>query len=63
MSGRKAKNAGYIRHLAHQIVAQLPEENADAIQILEYAKRLILEPPALPEDEPAALRLVEKEGR
>ena len=61
MTGRIHKNHEHIRHLAYQIVAQLPEETAEAILVLEYAKRLLM----LPMEqtlEPIPLRVVDKEG-
>lgn len=35
-----------IKHLAFQIVAQLPEEVPDALRVLEYARRLLVEGPS-----------------
>ncbi len=56
---RRPENLRHNKHLAFQIVAQLPEEQADALVVLEYARRLVLQEL----DEPAVvstLRLVEK---
>lgn len=61
MSGRNDKFDNHIRHLAHQIIVQMPEETGEALLVLEYAKRLLLLPLEQTEAR-AALKLVEKDG-
>lgn len=51
----------HAKHLAFQIVAQLPEEPGEALLVLEYARRLILHP-LEEEDTVVALKLVENSG-
>lgn len=60
MVSKNSANTGHIRHLAFQIVAQLPEDVADALLVLAYARRMIeqefdLAPVA------ATLKIVKKE--
>ena len=49
MNAKAAKGAlsdtrrRWLRHQASVVVAQLPEEEAEALYVLEHAKRLILE--------------------
>lgn len=50
----------FIRHLAYQIVAQLPEDSADALLVLGYATRLVEHPIEQP-DTTAALKIVKME--
>jgi hypothetical protein len=60
LSIKKSKNTNHTRHLAFQIVAQLPEEVAEAMEVLDYARRLLL----YPLDEsgaPVPLRIVKKD--
>lgn len=44
MGIKKGQNIGHIRHLAYQIVAQLPEDAGEALLVIEYAKRVLLHP-------------------
>lgn len=56
----RQKNNKQFKHLAFQIAAQLPEEPADALRVLELARRLVTIP--LEDPEPAtALRLVDRD--
>jgi hypothetical protein len=38
---RQAERERWLRRQAMQIVVQLPEEEADALQVLDYAKTLV----------------------
>lgn len=59
MGIKKGRNIEHIRHLAYQIVAQLPEDPGEALLVIEYAKRVLLHP--LSEGmEPIPLKLVDR---
>lgn len=59
MSTKPGKNAQHAKHLAFQIVAQLPESTPEALQVLDYARRLLLHP--LDDEDPVvALKVVER---
>lgn len=51
----------HARHLAYQILSQLPEEPGEAILILECAKQLLLQPFESQTAPIATLKLVEKD--
>jgi hypothetical protein len=55
-----ASNLSHVRHLAHQIVAQLPEDTNDALLVLEYARRLMLIPLDDYKAEAVPLKIVDK---
>ena len=57
MSSRATRNSKHLIHLAHQIIAQLPEDEAEALQTLRYAMRMLLHPPATEASE-CVLRIV-----
>lgn len=59
MSKEKNKNTAHIRHLSYQIVAQLPEDQAEAILVLDYAKHLLLRED-WPVNPPIEMKLVKK---
>lgn len=47
MGSSTTRNSKHLIHLAHQIIAQLPEDEADAIQTLKYAMYMLLHPPLM----------------
>lgn len=51
MNGRPKVADSHLRHLALQIAAQLPEDTPEAIKVLEYARKLLMQP--LDEVEPS----------
>lgn len=58
MSVRQKQTDSHLRHLALQIAAQLPEDTPEALKVLEYARKLLLQP--LDEPDPAnVFRLVD----
>lgn len=59
MSDAKNKGNSHIRHLAFQIVAQLPEEIGEAMLVLKYAERMLMYD-VENDARPAVLKLVEK---
>ena len=38
------ENSSHTKHLAFQIAAQLPEEIHEALKVLEYVRKLVLQP-------------------
>ena len=44
MGEQNGKHLSHIRHLAYQIVAQLPEDTGEALLVVEYVKRVLLHP-------------------
>jgi hypothetical protein len=61
MGSGPSKNTSHIRHLAFQILAQLPEETAEALEVLKYAARLVQQT-ADSATEPITLKLVDRQG-
>ena len=51
------RNSKHLIHLAHQIIAQLPEDEAEALQTLRYATYMLLHPPLIEAAE-VTLRIV-----
>ena len=47
-----------IRHLAFQIIAQLPEDTTEAVRVLDYAKLVLIEAPGVAVEGPIQLRVV-----
>lgn len=47
MASGPTKNNKHLIHLAHQIIAQLPEDEAEAIRALKYAMYMLLHPPVI----------------
>ncbi len=58
--GKDAReNFSSVRHLAYQILAQLPEDEREAIRILEYARQILLHPIEEQAHNPIVMKLVE----
>lgn len=57
MASGATRNSKHLIHLAHQIIAQLPEDEAEAIQTLKFAMFMLLHPPVIEAAE-VALRIV-----
>lgn len=52
MQVNNQKNNSHVIHLARQIVAQLGEDTAEGLLVLEYAKKMLLQPLDEPEERP-----------
>lgn len=56
----RAEKQCHIRHLAFQIIAQLPEDETAAVRVLDYARQVLLNPLAVPAAEIVPLKIVDK---
>lgn len=61
MAKNSRESDSRIRHLAYQILAQLPEEEEAALRILQYARQLLLHPVEEQEQPPVVMKLVERQ--
>lgn len=57
MSASTGRNSKHLIHLAHQIIAQLPENEEEALMVLRFATYMLLHPP-LVEAAEVILRIV-----
>ena len=57
MTAPAGKNSKHLIHLAHQIIAQLPENEEEALMTLRFAIYMLLHPPVV-EAADVVLRIV-----
>lgn len=58
----RARKDLQIRHLAFQVIAQLPEEVREALRILDYARKVLIlvEAPSVAPQAPIPLKVVSR---